>query len=354
MVVNPQLIYMAKIVTVVCLGLAIFLFVALSFMQVYLEKKRENLKAKKNIYIDSINLSLFDHTVSIEVKKDDDYIALAYAIAEINNFLSAEDKEHLYDIIKNTKLDIFLLKKYKSSFFYLQKKFYFQKIVYLSYPNFKYFLFDKMKDKNFFMQKEAIYGYACICDSKKNLVALSLTLKNHYYKKNDFYFYQFIYDEAFKHTPQTEIEKFIKTIKYYNRLIAKSVLYAIANLNINAKSLIIYIYEIYQKDKEFIIDTIKLLSKLSIQYCKILKDNYLKMDDEIRVACAKNAFILCNKSDIDFLYVYFFDTNNNVRNNIIQSSKAAGLEQNDILNIISQKNPKLLDCKSTITNFYSW
>jgi len=346
-----KLISIAIDATIVFFGIAIFLFVALSLLQIYLEKNRKEIETKKIAYIDIINLSLFDDTILIEAKEHNDYIALSYAISEINNFLLFDDRKHIHDIIEKTKLDIYLWNKYKKSYFKIFKRKYFLKIVYISYPHFKNFFFQKMRDKKFFMQKEAIYGYAALSKNKKDLAAISLTIKNHFTKKIDFKFLEFIYEEAIKNTPKIEIEKFVKTLKHYNRIIVKSILFAIYTFNKDAKSLLIYIYQLYKNDEEFIIDTITLLARSRLKYCKIIKENYLHPSKAVRYVCAKYAFVLCDKDAINFLYIYFFDPEHLIRNVIRNSSKEALIQIADILNSYN-KHLKISKTRSDILDIY--
>lgn len=342
-------------ITIIFFWIAVVLFLILSLLQIHLENKRKIIENKKLAYIDSINLSFFDKNMLIEAKDDNDYLALTEAIAEINNFWAKENRQPIYDIIKRNRLDIYLLRKYKNSYFKFQKKSFFLKLVYLSYPHTKSFFLKKMKNNKFFMQKYALYAFAIFSNNKYDLENIALAIKNNGLGDVGCKFCEFVFEEALKNTPLADIEDFVKNINRYNKMIAINILSAIANIKKEEAIVpITYIYENYKNDEKFIIDTINLLSASNLKYCQIIKDNYLSFNESVRLACAKHAFNICDISAIDFLYIYFFDTNEDIRRNILVASKTIGLKSTDILSIVDKRTHQMINDKFLMSSIFSW
>jgi len=326
-------------ITMLFFMIALFLFVAISLLQIHLERKRRVIEAKKLDFIDRINLSLFDHTVLVEAKSNDDKIALADAILEVNNFMAKEDSHTIINSIEKNQLAIFLCDRYQKSYFTFQKIFYFNKMIHLRYPPYKSFFFKKMKNRHFSKQREALYGFASLCTRQKDLEIIASVMTNRIkYRGVSYLFGRFIFEEAFKHVSPNEIEQFVKTLNQYNHITAKSILQAIADMKTTQlQHCIIDIYKHYQNNEDFIIRTIKILSQSKYPYCQVIKNSYLHGSKPVRLACAQHAFELCGKSALDFIYFYFLDKDDTIRKTILVSAKAVGLKHTDILDTINKK-----------------
>gem|GEM_PF-2590814 len=328
-------------ITILFFMIAFFLFVAVSLLQIYLERKRGAIESKKLDFIHQINLFLFDDTIEIKAKKHNDKIALVEAIIEVYNFMTKEDSRILIDIIEKNQLALFLYEAYQKSYFAFQKISYFNKMISLHYPPYKSFFFKKMKNRHFSMQQEALYGFASLCNNQKDLKSIAHVMTNRIKYRGISYLYdRFIFEEAFKEVPPSEIESFVKTLNFYNHITIKSVLQTIADMrNPQLYHCIIDIYQREQNNEDFIIHTIKILSKLKYSYCQIIKNSYLHESMQVKLVCAQHAFELCGKSALEFIYLYFLDKDSHLIKTLLSSTKTFGLKYSDILDVIERKKP---------------
>jgi len=321
---------------------AFVLLIILSFFQIILEGHRKKVEERKREYIDQINHYLFFDKNEIAVSSLHDHYALAEAVAELHNFVAKVERVKIFALVEALDLDQYLLKRYKKSYFSLKKKYLLMKLLFLHSPRLKAFYAESMQqEQSFDIMLYALLSYADLAEDQDDLKLILRMLEKNYEKGISLKFCEFIFSTAFKSASTVQIQIFLKeTLRQEHSLpILKSVMEAIGDMKYVAlKEEVTAFFVLYQRDSSFMASYIRVLSKLGLNDCELIKEAYLNQDTVIRINLSKYALSLCPGS-LELLYLYMFDQNYYVRRNFFEAMKAEKITRQEILALVQKRSP---------------
>ena len=216
------------------------------------------------------------------------------------------------------------------------------KLLFLFSPRLKTFYAEAMQhEKNFEIMLYALFSYADLVEDKHDLKLILITLETNYEKGISLKFCEFIFSTAFQSAPTSQIQSFLKEIlsEEHSLIILRSIIEAIGDMKYVAlEKEVSEFFVLYQHNRSFMASYIRVLSKLGLKDCELIKEVYLAQDTVIRINLSKFALSLCPGS-FELLYLYMFDKNYYVRRNFFEAMKVEKMTRQEILLFVQKHSP---------------
>jgi len=322
---------------------AMILFVMLSAVQYYIERRRRSVFSRKEQYVSQLYAYIVLGRKEIAVNDAVDHFAFVDAVAEVSGSLSAADRKRLRDLTMALETDTYLLVRYLKSRMTLIRIFLFTKMLSLHSPRLKPFFEQMMKKRSSFdIMEYAVYGFAEYAQTQEDLEKITKALLAAYDRGISLKFSEFVYVQALKSMPYRELEAFLaeEWFRRVSMVMIRSIVAAMGDTkNEVYVPLLNKLYRLHRSDDSFVITYIRALHKIGASECDVIRKSYVSMNPVIRIVCAKTGLDLCKDTALEFLYIYFFDENYYVRRNIFEMCEKHGISRRQIMETVMRKAP---------------